>query len=119
MKPSARGELEITDLNCRYLEADALDITIFGRGFAWLDTGTIESLGEAGNYVRMVEQVQGIKISVPEESRITTAGSMKKNCGRRPKATASRPMANICGRSLPEMSARFSTRRGSTCGLYF
>ena len=67
LKPSARGELEITDLNCRYLEADALDITIFGRGFAWLDTGTIESLGEAGNYVRMVEQVQGIKISVPEE----------------------------------------------------
>ena len=67
LKPSVRGELEITDLNCRYLELDALDITVFGRGFAWLDTGTIESLGEAGNYVRMIEQVQGIKISVPEE----------------------------------------------------
>lgn len=67
LKPSARGEYEITDLNKVYLAQNALDITLFGRGFAWLDTGTIESLAQAGDYVRMVEQVQGIRISVPEE----------------------------------------------------
>ena len=67
LKPSARGEYEITDLNKVYLEHDELDITVFGRGFAWLDTGTIESLAVASDYVKMVEQVQGISISVPEE----------------------------------------------------
>ena len=67
LKPSARGELEITDLNRVYLENDELDCEVFGRGFAWLDTGTMSSLMEAGNYVKMVEDVQGIKISVPEE----------------------------------------------------
>ena len=67
LKPSARGEYEITDLNRIYLEKGTLDMTVFGRGFAWLDTGTIESLAEASDYVKLVEQVQGIKISVPEE----------------------------------------------------
>ena len=67
LKPSARGEYEITDLNKVYLANDELDITVFGRGFAWLDTGTIESLATASEYVRMVEDVQGIRISVPEE----------------------------------------------------
>ena len=67
LKPSARGEYEITDLNKIYLENGELDIQVFGRGFAWLDTGTIESLAEASDYVKLVEEVQGIKISVPEE----------------------------------------------------
>ena len=67
LKPSARGEYEITDLNKVYLEHGELDITVFGRGFAWLDTGTIESLSQASEYVRLVEDVQGIRISVPEE----------------------------------------------------
>ena len=67
LKPSARGEYEITDLNKIYLEHDELDMRVFGRGFAWLDTGTVESLAEASNYVKLVEEVQGIKISVPEE----------------------------------------------------
>ena len=67
LKPSARGEYEITDLNKVYLEHGDLDITVFGRGFAWLDTGTVESLSQAAEYVKMVEEVQGIKISVPEE----------------------------------------------------
>ena len=67
LRPSARGEYEITDLNKVYLEHNALDITVFGRGFAWLDTGTIDSLAQASDYVKMVECVQGIKISVPEE----------------------------------------------------
>ncbi len=67
LKPSARGEYEITDLNKIYLENNELDCELFGRGFAWLDTGTIESLSQATNYVKTIEEVQGIKISVPEE----------------------------------------------------
>lgn len=67
LEPSARGEYEITDLNKIYLEKGELDCVMFGRGFAWLDTGTIDSLTQATNYVKTVEDVQGIKISVPEE----------------------------------------------------
>ncbi len=67
LKPSSRGEYEITDLNKIYLENEQLDCIMFGRGFAWLDTGTIESLAQASNYVKTIEDVQGIKISVPEE----------------------------------------------------
>lgn len=67
MKPSARGELEITDLNRVFLELGDLDVKLLGRGFAWLDTGTMDSLIEAGQFVQMVEKRQGIKISAIEE----------------------------------------------------
>lgn len=67
MKPSARGELEITDLNRVYLNNNELDVSLLGRGFAWLDTGTMDSLVDAADFVRMVEQRQGIKISAIEE----------------------------------------------------
>lgn len=67
LKPSARGEYEITDLNKIYLEHGDLDCQVLGRGFSWIDTGTIESMAEATNYVRSIEHIQGIRISVPEE----------------------------------------------------
>ena len=67
VKPSARGELEITTLNDQYLKRDLLDVKLLGRGFAWLDTGTMDSLVEAANFVQMVEKRQGIKISALEE----------------------------------------------------
>ncbi|MBP1546855.1 MAG: glucose-1-phosphate thymidylyltransferase RfbA [Oscillospiraceae bacterium] len=67
MKPSARGELEITDLNRVFLEKGDLDVQLLGRGFAWLDTGTMDSLIEAGQFVQMIEKRQGIKISAVEE----------------------------------------------------
>lgn len=67
VKPSARGELEITTLNDMYLQDDLLDVQLLGRGFAWLDTGTMDSLVEAADFVRMVQNRQGIEISAPEE----------------------------------------------------
>lgn len=67
VKPSARGELEITDLNRLYLEDGTLNVQLLGRGYAWLDTGTMDSLVEASDFIQMVEKRQGIQISAIEE----------------------------------------------------
>lgn len=67
VKPSARGELEITTLNDMYLKEELLDVQLLGRGFAWLDTGTMDSLVEAADFVQMIEKRQSIKVSAPEE----------------------------------------------------
>ena len=67
VKPSARGELEITTLNDMYLQRDLLDVQLLGRGYAWLDTGTMDSLVDAADFVRMIQKRQSVVISAPEE----------------------------------------------------
>tara|TARA_A100000164_G_scaffold313199_1_gene291903 strand:+ start:2702 stop:3571 length:870 start_codon:yes stop_codon:yes gene_type:complete len=67
IKPSQRGELEITDLNKKYMERNTLKVEVFDRGTAWLDTGTIQSLLDAANFIRVLEERQGLKIGCPEE----------------------------------------------------
>jgi glucose-1-phosphate thymidylyltransferase len=67
VRPSARGELEITDLNDLYLREGKLTAQLFGRGYTWMDAGTVDSLRRATNFVAMIEQYQGMSISAPEE----------------------------------------------------
>lgn len=91
IKPSARGEYEITDINRYYLENKKLKVGVLDRGFAWLDTGTFDSLSDAAEYVRVVEKRQGLKIGCPEEiawrmgfitkEQLTTLGNELKKSG--------------------------------------
>ncbi|HVI53950.1 MAG TPA: glucose-1-phosphate thymidylyltransferase RfbA [Luteibacter sp.] len=82
LRPSVRGELEITDLNRRYLGQDQLHLEQLGRGYAWLDTGTHESLMEAGNYIQTIENRQGLKICCPEEIAFVNGWIDREQLGR-------------------------------------
>lgn len=100
LEPSARGELEITDLNRLYLEQGTLSVTQFGRGFAWLDTGSHESMLRASNFVAAIEQRQGLMISCPEEIAYRQGWITKADL----KALAQPLMKNAYGRYLVSLT---------------
>ena len=104
VKPSARGELEITDLNKLYLDEGTLQVELFGRGFAWLDTGNCDSLLEASNFVATIQNRQGFYVSCIEEIAwrkkllITMDGLTKRRFSNQQKYTENPAMENTCAR---------------------
>lgn len=102
--PSDRGELEITDVNRAYLERGDLEVTRLGRGYAWLDTGTHDSLHEAAAFVRAIEHRQGIKIACPEEIGLEKGWLSPKDVERRAKMLGKTDYANYLRRRVRELS---------------
>jgi glucose-1-phosphate thymidylyltransferase len=102
LKPSARGELEITDVNKYYLEDDSLDVQVFSRGFAWLDTGTHESLLQASSFIETIEARQGLKVACIEEiayrKGLITADRLEK-LGREMKSTYGNYLVEIASQT--------------------
>jgi len=96
LKPSSRGELEITDINTAYLRRGKLTVEVLGRGTAWLDTGTHESLLDAANYIQIVEDRQGLKIACPEEIAYRMGYISKTELEQLAQPLAKNNMVNIC-----------------------
>jgi glucose-1-phosphate thymidylyltransferase len=101
IQPSARGELEITEVNARYLERGQLDVEIMGRGYAWLDTGTHDSLLEAGQFIATIEKRQGLKVACPEEIAFRNGWIMRSDL----EALAQPMLKNGYGRYLMQVAA--------------
>ena len=101
IEPSARGELEITEVNARYLERGQLDVEIMGRGYAWLDTGTHDSLLEAGQFIATLEKRQGLKVACPEEIAFRNGWIMRSDL----EALAQPMLKNGYGRYLMQVAA--------------
>jgi dTDP-glucose pyrophosphorylase len=97
LKPSARGELEITDLNRCYLAEGALRVEKLGRGYAWLDTGTHESLLQAQNFIETIELRRGSRCAARRRSRSSRAGSTASTCSGWPRRWRSPATASTCG----------------------
>ena len=96
IRPSSRGELEITDVNQAYLEAGELNVQLMGRGFAWLDTGTHDSLMEAGQFVQTIEHRQGLKVACLEEIGFRNGWLSAETCRHRLMRWVPLAMGNIC-----------------------
>ena len=106
IRPSARGELEITDVNARYLELGALHVERLGRGTAWLDTGTHESLLQAGQFIQTIEERQGLKISCPEEIAFRLGWIDAEQLGRLAQRLRASSYGDYLSRVLTELEQR-------------
>jgi glucose-1-phosphate thymidylyltransferase len=113
LKPSARGELEITDVNVEYLRREQIRVELLGRGMAWLDTGTHESLQQATNFIETIEQRQGLKVSCPEEISYRmgyiSADDLSRLAEPMKKSSYGRYLLEICQEDLVEGAFPFST----------
>ncbi len=105
VKPSARGELEITTLNQMYLEQNRLDCDVMGRGFSWLDTGTMDSLMTAANFIQTIQTMQGIIVAASEEIaywyRMINKGALLESAERYGKAPYGHHLRMVAGGKMP------------------
>lgn len=115
LKPSARGELEITDINQIYLDMGALDVRQLGRGYAWLDTGTVDALMDAANFIKTVERLQGIQVSAPEEiaynNRWITKGKLIKSAEKYGKSAYGRHLLKVANGEILYTNPNMNSKR--------
>ena len=120
IQPSARGELEITDVNNIYLQRKALKVALFNRGTAWLDTGTIQSLLDAANFIRVLEERQGLKIGCPEEiawrQGFIDAGQLQRLAGKLASSGYGQYLLGLLEQISPDRTGRLACRPAGKAG---